>query len=244
MRQVLWRHFQETFQAGDRVLDVACGTGIDAIFLAQQGIQVTGIDASPRMIERLDRKVCAVQLGDRIDARVLDFSQLRLLSAGSFDGIISSFAGLNVESDLGQFAADAAYLLRPGGRMILHLLGPSGLWERLGLLARGQWRVASRLGSQPERDFTIGTRLVRHYLFQPDEAYQRYFAGLFLRQRVYSLGCLRPPHTSRRVPPFIVAGLGRVERTLASHRPLVNWGRFFVLELRRKDRADPDEPAG
>jgi SAM-dependent methyltransferase len=236
MRQVLWQSFQGTFQPGDRVLDVGCGTGRDAIFLAQNGIQVVGIDASPKMIEQLSLKTTDNHLAGRVEARVMDFSELGILPAADFDGIISSFAGLNVVPDLVPFAADASRLLRPGGRMILHLLGRFSVWEWLGLIAHRQWRAARELGTTEERTFPIGGHPVRHFLHQSDDAYRRFFAAYFWRQRTYSLGCLRPPHTSRRVPSPWIAGLGRVERQVASAYPFVNWGRFFVLELRRRDR--------
>lgn len=244
VRQVLWQHFRRAFRPGQRVLDVACGTGSDAVFLARQGIRVMGIDTSPKMIAQLRTKVTAHRLADRIDSQVMDFSQLASLPPASFDGIISSFAGLNTAPDLTPFATDAARLLRPGGCMILHLLGRFSLWEWLGLLAHRQWRAASVLGRQTERAFPIGGQPVRHYLFELDETYQRFFAPSFWRRRAYSLGCLRPPRTARRVPPPIVAVLGYLERRVASRRPFVNWGRFFVLELRRKDGLDAGVPGG
>jgi SAM-dependent methyltransferase len=244
MRQVLWERFQRTFRPGERVLDVACGTGVDAVFLASQGIQVVGIDASPGMIARLRARAEAQRLADRIESQVLDFSHLDSLPAASFDGIISSFAGLNTAADLEPFAAAATRLLRPDGRMILHLLGPFSLWEWLGLVAHGSWRVARDLGRQRERVFTIGGQTVCHYLADPDETYQRCFAPTFRRNRVYSLGCLRPPHNLRRVPAPLVSALGRAERGVAARRPFVNWGRFFVLELERRDDWNPPGPAG
>ena len=244
MRQALWQHFRQTFQPGERVLDVACGTGADAVFLARQGIRVLGIDASPNMIAQLRTKVSAHRLADRIDSRIMDFSDLAALPPACFDGIISSFAGLNTANDLAPFAADAARLLRPGGRMVLHLLSRFSVWEWLGLVAHRQWHVAGEVGRQTERAFTIGGQTVPHYLFDPDETFRRFFTRSFRRRRLYSLGCLRPPPTVRRIPPAIVPILGCLERGVASHRPFVNWGRFFVLELQRRDELDAVEPGG
>jgi len=242
VRQVLWQHFKRAFQPGQRVLDVACGTGTDAVFLAQQGIRVMGIDTSSKMIAQLRTKVTDHRLGGRVDSQVMDFSQLASLPPGSFDGIISSFAGLSTSPDLTPFATDAARLLRPGGCMVLHLLGRFSLWEWLGLVAHRKWRAASALGRQTERGFTIGGQPVRHYLFDPDVTYRRFFAQSFWRRRAYGVGCLRPPGTVRRIPPPLVAGLGYLDRRVASHHPFVNWGRFYVMELWRKDDLDAGVP--
>jgi ubiquinone/menaquinone biosynthesis C-methylase UbiE len=36
---------------GEAALDLGCGTGTDALWLAEQGMQVTALDASPAMLE-------------------------------------------------------------------------------------------------------------------------------------------------------------------------------------------------
>ncbi|MFQ5596084.1 MAG: class I SAM-dependent methyltransferase [Anaerolineae bacterium] len=242
MRWRLWEHYAHVFQAGHHVLDVGCGTGIDAAFLARRRVHVTGIDVSPEMIAQLRDKVVRQGLTAGVDAFVMDVAHLSTLPRGTFDGIISAFAGLNTTADLAPFAADAARLLRPGGRLILHLLNRFSLWEWLGLLARGEWAAARRLSQRTERTFVVGGQPVRHYLFSPSEAYRRYFASRFRLCRCYSLGVLRPPHTVQRLPSPIVETLGKLEQQLSSYRPFVNWGRFFVLDMtvRSEPRSDAE----
>src|SRR5436190_18356049 len=57
-----------------RVLDVGCGTGFLALRFAELGDVVTGIDLSPRMIDRARGK--ADQVGQDIDFRAGDASTL------------------------------------------------------------------------------------------------------------------------------------------------------------------------
>lgn len=235
MRRVLWERYRLAFRPGQRILDVGCGTGTDAIFLARRGLRVTGIDASLGMIAQLDAKVTALGLGDLVTAQVRDFADLGCWPAGAFDGVISAFAGLSTAPDLAPFAAEAARLLAPRGRLLVHLLGPFSLWEWFGLLARGEWAAARQLGRCCARTFVIGGRPVPHYLFRPGDAYRRFFAPHFRLQRACALGVLRPPHTLRRIPPGLAVGLGRAERLLGVYRPWLNWGRLYLLELERRD---------
>jgi SAM-dependent methyltransferase len=215
------------------VLDVACGTGIDAIFLAEHGIRVTGIDISPAMIGQLQSKAGFRDMGDKIAAYVLEVTELQSWPFQCFDGILSAFAGLNTVPDLGEFAANAAHLLRPGGRMLLHMLNRFSLWEWLGLVARSQWSAAHCLGQQHERIFVIGGEPVKHTLYMPKEVY-RFFSTHFMLRRWYSLGALRPPHTVHRIQPSLLVALGRLDRWLSAYRPFLNWGRFFVLDLEKR----------
>jgi SAM-dependent methyltransferase len=233
MRQTLWDAYLRLFRPGQHILDVSCGTGIDAIFLARRGIRVTGIDISPGMIAQLGAKVAQLGLCDQIEAHVLDYASLDNWCDRRFDGMIAAFAGLSTAPDLAPIAATAARLLRPGSPALIHLLNRFSLWECLGLLARRRWTAARQLPHQRERTFPIGGQPVRHYLWWPAEA-ARAFGPYFEVRSVYALGVLRPPHTARRIPPSLAVALERLERPLRARRPFANWGRLFALELTRR----------
>lgn len=232
MRAALHRHYLRVFSPGQRVLDVGCGTGTDALVLGRRGIHVLGVDGSPTMIAHLRAKVANEGLEHLVQARVLPIDELSQLP-DVFDGAISSFAALSTV-DLAQFAADAARLVR--GRMVLHLLNRFSLWEWLGGLRREQMQ----LPSQRTRSFTIGGVPVEHYVFFAREAY-RFFASGFELRGAYSLGALRPPHTVHRLPRPLVSGLEWLDVRAGRLPGLRDAGRFFVLDLERRQQADHHE---
>src|SRR5215470_8736151 len=57
--------------AGGRLLDLGCGTGLDAAYLAARGYQVTATDWSPAMVARARQRAIAAGLGGRLEARQL-----------------------------------------------------------------------------------------------------------------------------------------------------------------------------
>ena len=231
VRQRLWRTYMGCFQPGQHLLDVACGTGIDSIFLAQQGFWVTAVDVSPGMIARLRHKAQREATADRIQTHLLDIAQLDALLPAQFDGLISAFAGLNTVSDLRAFAAVAHTLLRPDGRMILHMLNSFTPWDLLALLSKGKWKQAQTLRQQKERWVQIAGVPVRHHLYTLNEVYEGYFACHFHLQRKFGLGILRPPGNGRhRLARF----LDRIEERVGNIEPWCRWGRFFVLELQKR----------
>jgi SAM-dependent methyltransferase len=73
---------------GDRLLDVACGTGFSFIPLLERGWRVTGCDLSPAMVEAARAKV-----GARVDLHVADMRELPRL--GEFDLIWSINSAMN-----------------------------------------------------------------------------------------------------------------------------------------------------
>jgi ubiquinone/menaquinone biosynthesis C-methylase UbiE len=244
MRRILWRQYAQAFRPGHHVLDVGCGTGTDAVFLARRGVRVTAIDISPAMIARAEGKVAGCGLSAGVRLAVLDIGELGRLPADEFDGIISSFAALNTLPTLTQFGADAARLLRPHGRMILHLLNGSSLHEWAGLMAHGRWTEAWRLGRRRERTFGVGGRPVRHYMPRAEEAYALYFAPHFRLHCARGLGIVRPPchlgypatgSAARRwsIPEAALTALGRLDELVGPTHPFVDWGRSVLLEMVR-----------
>jgi S-adenosylmethionine-dependent methyltransferase len=72
-----------------RALDIGCGTGANAVRLAQLGLHVTLLDASPRMLDLAERAAREAGVAESVALRHGDADQLRdLFNASSFDVIV------------------------------------------------------------------------------------------------------------------------------------------------------------
>jgi ubiquinone/menaquinone biosynthesis C-methylase UbiE len=58
-REPVWDELKKTFHRGDRILDIGCGTGVDARFLAERGIDVVACDSSTRMLRIAEQRIVA-----------------------------------------------------------------------------------------------------------------------------------------------------------------------------------------
>ena len=138
-RHVLQERLRARLPAGSRVLDLGCGTGEDALYLASRGVYVHAIDVAPGMLELARAKAAERGLGEervRFEQRAAEDAA----GAGSgFDGAYSGFGALNC-AELPAVAAALAAALRPGAAVLLSLMGPRplpGLVERA-LTGRGE----------------------------------------------------------------------------------------------------------
>jgi demethylmenaquinone methyltransferase/2-methoxy-6-polyprenyl-1,4-benzoquinol methylase len=104
---------------GDRVLDVCCGTGDLAVEASRAGGEVTGLDFSPRMLERARRKLHTVAWVEG-DALELPFAD------ESFDAATVGFGVRNL-ADLERGLQELRRVLRRGGRVaVLEITRPKG----------------------------------------------------------------------------------------------------------------------
>ena len=104
--------------APGRALDMGCGTGTNAITLAQHGWQVVGIDFIGSAIRQAKRK--ARQAGVKIDLRKGDVTRLNGIN-GQFDLVLDIGCFHNLMSEGKRtYAQNLTHLLAPGGTFLLY----------------------------------------------------------------------------------------------------------------------------
>ncbi len=111
-------------QAGQRVLDVACGNGLFSRRLAQLGASVVACDLSAVFIERAQART--VEHTDRITYHVVDATDqaaLVALGVGQFDAALCSMA-LHDMPTVEPLALALAQLLKPGAAFVFSVPHP------------------------------------------------------------------------------------------------------------------------
>lgn len=236
MRVAVWRRLDAAFGPGDRVLEMNCGTGEDALHLARRGVRVLATDKSAEMLAITRAKVDVAELAEMVEVRPLAIEELARDEAPSlprcFDGALSNFGGMNCVNDLPGVARGLAAIVRPGGWALLCVMGPTVPWEWGWYLARGQPRNAVRRlrrGGTPWRGLTI------HY--PSIGAVRRAFAPHFVQRRVSAIGALVPPTFAEvwaERHPRLLNALDRSERQLETFPPLPWLADHFLIELERQ----------
>jgi ubiquinone/menaquinone biosynthesis C-methylase UbiE len=238
MRRELWRWIARAFAPGSRLLDLGCGTGLDAVHLAHLGFDVTATDWSPRMVERTQERARLANLTERVRAVAVGAHELQHLTAeeSSFDGAYSDLGALNCVPDLTRVAHQCARLLKSRGTLVFTVIGRVCPWEMGYYLVRGNWgRVRVRF----ERDVVavgMNQRRVWTRYYGPREFYrsfERDFALLDHR----ALGLFVPPpylpwmrERHRRAYEW----LWRVERHAAGWPLLRAMGDHFLIIMQKR----------
>jgi ubiquinone/menaquinone biosynthesis C-methylase UbiE len=237
-RSQVWQRLLLAFHPGDRVLEMNCGTGEDAFFLARNGISVVACEASSEMIVIAQGRKNKEANSADIQFRILPSESLHTLETSQpFDGAFSNFSGLNCVADLEPVAGNLATLVKPGGRVLLCLSSRFCLAEVLWFLARGQVRKAIRRVS--------GHTLARFDELAIDVFYptvtriRQIFAPWFQMDSFRAIGLLTPPSyleqwASRHSD--VVKFTNRVDGVLAGWPLLRCLGDHVLLEFQRNGR--------
>jgi ubiquinone/menaquinone biosynthesis C-methylase UbiE len=239
LRPRVWEKLAEHFRAGQHILELACGTGEDALWLAKQGLRVTATDGSPEMVRLAAAKAQAAGLADRLVTAQLSWQEitsgrsLAALAGSQFDGGLSNFGGLNTIDDWSALAAGLSHLIRPGGKLILVPMGPFCPWEIVWYLSHAQPKTAFRR-FRPVASAKIGQTTIPIW-YPSAKRLRRAFSTWFEHRRTESLGLWLPPsyldHFVNKWPA-IFARLNRFEHSIA--RLTAGWGDHYISIFERK----------
>jgi ubiquinone/menaquinone biosynthesis C-methylase UbiE len=168
-RKLVWQHLEKLVDSEKNltILELNCGTGEDAIWLAEKGHQVWATDISQEMIFCVDTKVNKYGLLNNVSTKVTDIQSINnLFSANKFDLVFSNFGGLNCltpDEITYFFQVQLSNLLKPNGRFVGVIMPPFSLFESVYFILGLQWKKVFRrlskkgINAQLNADISITT---------------------------------------------------------------------------------------
>jgi ubiquinone/menaquinone biosynthesis C-methylase UbiE len=237
MRRETWRWLDATFAPGSRLIDLGCGTGLDAVRMAKLGHFVTATDWSPQMVSRTKDRAERERVTERVTALTVGAHELHLLDAAAlYDGMYSNLGPLNCVPDLADVSRECARLLKPGGALVFTVIGRVCPWEIAHYLRRRRWaraavRFARDIVPVSMNNHTIWTRY-----YGPREFY-RAFKPNFALEHFRGVCLFAPPPyltSVRDKYPHLYEWLWHMDRRMSGALLLRGMGDHFLIVMRKK----------
>jgi SAM-dependent methyltransferase len=250
LRASVRAYLAEAFQPGDRVLDLGCGTGEDALWLARCGVHVTATDISQAMLVIAQRKAAAAGLAHLVDFAAVDlaappfasdnpqfrYSAIPHSRIPRFSGAFSNFGPLNCLRDRRPLVRALAHWIEPGGQVVLVVMGPVCPWEIGWHLLHGQPRPALRRWRGGGQAHVGHGQTIRVWYPSP-RTLEAEFAPYFEVRKLAGIGSLLPPSylsdlVERR--PGLFGHLARADRRVGAAWPWWWLSDHYLVHMQRR----------
>ena len=235
LRQTVYATVESLTPPGSSILDINCGTGIDALALARRGYNVLGIDIAPKMIELAQAKAHRQNF---FAAKFLlgSFEHITEKTNASYDLILSNFGGLNCVRQLDTTAQQVASVTKLGGYFVAIVMPPVCMWEIVAGMTRLDLHAAFRRLSKNARATGFrGKTFVVYY--HPLRKLLSAFSRWFRPEKIIGLNIISPPPhatTFLQSNAKLSLWLERCEQVLASLRGFRAIGDHYMVVLRRE----------
>lgn len=235
-REQVYKIVKSDFEkhSGLKILELNCGTGIDAIWMAGFNHYVTATDASAKMIDIANKKA---KSSKNITFIQLHFNQINASAfENKFDVIFSNFAGLNCASkpELEQLNNELKHMINDDGRLYLIMLGKYSWLEKLFFFLIGDKLKMNRRLRMDDAQLAPNIS-VKTWCYSSKE-----IAQIFTHFKVVKLkpiGLFIPPSYLEPLLKkniLLLPIIKFLEKTLGSFSFLSNYGDHIFLELKLK----------
>ncbi|CAA6825003.1 MAG: Class I SAM-dependent methyltransferase [uncultured Aureispira sp.] len=221
------------------VLELNCGTGEDAVWLAKQGCSVLATDLSETMVLVAQEKVAKHKLEAKITCKALSIEQLDRLDASvKYDLVFSNFGGLNcvAPEDLTKISRSLQGLLKPNGRFIGVIMSRFCWWETLYFTLKGAFKKAWRRRTKEAIAAPLtATTTVDTWYYSPKE-FSELLQTEFDAQAAHPIGFMLPPSYLDnwfKNKPFLMRILNRLEKISPSF--CSKWSDHYMIVLKPKN---------
>ncbi len=237
MRAEMWRWLDATFPAAGRLIDIGCGTGLDAVRMARQGHHVTATDWSQQMVQRTGERAASEGVAERIISVPIGGQELsRLVGDGTYDGAYSDLGPLNCVPDLASTARECARLLKPGGALVFTVIGRICPWEVAHYLKQRRWQRLKVRYARGVVPVGMNRHTIWTHYYRPREFY-RAFRQHFRLEHFRGLCVFVPPPyltAIRERHPRLHERLWSVDRRVAGLPLIRAMGDHFLIIMRKR----------
>ncbi len=189
-RKVVIDLFLNNLKGHSNVLDVNCGTGIDAVEIANHGHRVMAFDISHAMVELARRNIEKAGLMESIDIAVCDYRRSGV-GSDKFDAALSNFGGVNFCGNLREFFSPVCRNLKAGGFLLVNSVSHFCIMEFLVFASKGKIEKALRRLRSGKAN--IGGRKVRLYYHTKKSLVSAAKQYGFKLERIFALNLVAPP---------------------------------------------------
>ncbi|MCU0430736.1 MAG: class I SAM-dependent methyltransferase [Cytophagaceae bacterium] len=217
------------------ILELNCGTGMDAIYFTQKGHRVVATDISNAMLEQARIKANKNLL--QVDFQVLDIKNLHQME-DRYDLIFSNFGGLNCiePSDWKKLFSESQRLMQKNGKLIGVLMSKKCWIENLYFLFRADFSKIGRRNRNKECLVHVNGSLVPTWYYSPSEVAQ--MANPYFNVRWHKpIGIGIPPsYLSNRVEKnrILKSMAILLEKLLGSSSLFSNFADHYIICLEKK----------
>jgi SAM-dependent methyltransferase len=218
------------------VLELNCGTGEDASWLAQKGFTVLATDGSQGMVMKATLKNAARR---NVIVSLADLRTPAQLPPQKTDLIFSNFGGLNCLSpqELRQLAPALKQRLAKNGKAVLVVMGRGCGWEKFYFLLKRDAR-RKRRSSKDSVTAVIEGEPVNTWYYTPAE-FAAMFAPHFRVKNTSAVGLFIPPSYLEPFfarKPFLFSILAGLDRLLARGSWCANAADHFLITLEPSEK--------
>jgi SAM-dependent methyltransferase len=224
----------------DVLLEIGCGTGVEAIQISKHVRGIVATDISSKMLSLLDQKLIARKLGGKIKTIQLGASEIgrarELLPNGKVRVAYSFNGALNCEPRIKEFPPGLWKLMEPKGLFVCSVRNTFCLSEALTHAAVLQVDRLAPRKKQPVM-VSVGGIDIPSYYYSPGKFADIFKTHFRLRKMIGLPGLLPPAYLSNTYVK-IRKGLlffENAERVLASHYPVNRLGDQTLVVFERRE---------
>ncbi|HQQ93363.1 MAG TPA: methyltransferase domain-containing protein [Bacteroidia bacterium] len=232
-RDIVRDHVMQYLRKSDSLLELNCGTGLDAIYFSEQGALVHATDNSLGMLDQLRQKLAKSGAPKSLTVQQCSFHSLSDIKPEKpFRHVFSNFGGLNCSPHIHTVIHQLDHLLETGAMVHLVLIGPICLWE-MGAALKGRFSYAFRRFKKQGAVSKIEGNYFTTYYYSASYI-QNCFGAHYKRVALKSLGCFLPPTYKSEFPkawPKTFALLKFLESKTRHLWPFNRIGDLYILTV-------------